>query len=131
LKEARGTSQGFLSFFFKLTRIGHRMFRQTEANVSYNSLSASVTCEHVSAALSSTYLQSMVGARKPGEPGRSNPDTSGLATLEDLGVVVVSLRAALPEITDTCVTYQPIPEQTPSVITWPGAGPIHLDADGA
>jgi hypothetical protein len=42
--------------FFKLTRIGHRMFRLTEANVSWNNLSASGTCEHTNVALSSTYL---------------------------------------------------------------------------
>jgi hypothetical protein len=102
------------------------MFWQTEANVSHNSLSASVTCEHVSAALSSTYLQSMVGARKPGEPGRSNPDTSELVAHEDLGVLVVSPGAVLPGITDTCVTYHPILEQTPSVITWPGQAPSTL-----
>jgi hypothetical protein len=45
-----------LSSFFKLTQIRRRMFQLTEANVSCNSLSTLVTCEHVNAALSSTRL---------------------------------------------------------------------------
>jgi hypothetical protein len=71
------------------------MFQLTEANVSCNSLSTSMTYEHMSIVLSSTYIQLIGGGRKVGEPDRRNPNTPRPTSLEDAGARVVSPRAAL------------------------------------
>jgi hypothetical protein len=86
--------QTFLSLI-KLTRIRCWMFRQIEANVSCCSLLTSMTCEHTSAALSPTCIQSIDGCGKPGEPDRSNLDTPWPIAPEDPGHGVVSPGAAL------------------------------------
>jgi hypothetical protein len=81
--------QTFLSFF-KLTQIERRMSRPIEANVSCNSLSASVTCEHVNVVLSFTCLQSIGEGKKPGATSRSSPDTPGAIVPKDPGAGVTS-----------------------------------------
>jgi hypothetical protein len=43
--------------FFRLTLIGRRMFRSTEASISCSNLSATVTYEHMDSASSPTRLQ--------------------------------------------------------------------------
>jgi hypothetical protein len=67
-----------------------RMFLLMEANVSCSKLSTSVTYEHASAALSSTWLQSIGGNGEPGELDRSNPGTLRLVAPKDPGVGVAS-----------------------------------------
>jgi hypothetical protein len=84
------------------------MSRQTEAIVSCNILSVSVTCEHANVALSSTGLQSIGGGRRLGEPGRSNQDTPEPTAPKDSGAGVASLRAALAE------ALMPMPRVTQS-----------------
>jgi hypothetical protein len=71
------------------------MSQLTEANVSCSSLSALATYKHANAALSSTCFQSIGGGEKPGEPGRSNPDTPRPIVPKDLRVGVESLRTIL------------------------------------
>jgi hypothetical protein len=52
----------------RLTQIGCKMFRWTEASISYSNLSVVVTCEHGDSASSPTRLQLMGGAES-----RENP----------------------------------------------------------
>jgi hypothetical protein len=88
--------QVFLSFF-KLTRIRHKIFLLTEANISCNNLSTVASYKHTSFELSSTRLQSIDGRRKLGEPDRSSLDTPGLTVPEGPGAGATSPGAAFPD----------------------------------
>jgi hypothetical protein len=99
-----------------------RMFRLMEAIASCNKLSASMTCKHVSAALSSTWLQLIGGNGEPVELDRSNPGTLELVAPKDLGVGVASpgamLRGAL--MPALCMTQSRSKPPVPSLgLGWP------------
>jgi hypothetical protein len=87
--------QNFLSFC-RMTQIGDRIFRSTEANISCNILSEVATREHANSASSPTRLQSIVGGRKLGEPDRSSPNTLEFAVLTASWSVTASTGAAPP-----------------------------------
>jgi hypothetical protein len=74
------------------------MFRLTKASISHSNLSTMVTCEHVSIALSSTYLNLISGDEEPRYPGRSRLTAPGPAAPEDSEVGIASPGAVLPGI---------------------------------
>jgi hypothetical protein len=71
------------------------MFWLTEASVSRNNLSMTVTCEHANSMLSSTWLQSIGGGGEPGEPIRGRSATPGPVASEDSGAGITSPGAVL------------------------------------
>jgi hypothetical protein len=79
----------------RLTQIGCKMFRWTEANISYSNLSVVVTCEHGDSASSPTRLQLMGGGRESGEPNKYSPDIPVPMALEDPRAGAASPRATL------------------------------------
>jgi hypothetical protein len=76
--------------FFKLTRIGCRIFRLIEASISRSSLSVVVTYEHTYSALSSTYPQLTGGDGELGGPDRSSLSSRGPTTPKDSGAWTTS-----------------------------------------
>jgi hypothetical protein len=73
----------FPSFLSKLTQIGCRIFRLTEASVSRSSLSAMMTYKHVYSMWSSTYPQLIDEDREPGGPDKSSLAILGPMAPED------------------------------------------------
>jgi hypothetical protein len=82
----------------------------TEANVSCKNLFAMATYEHTNSMLSSTHLQLIGRGGKPGEPGRSNPNTLGPTTPEDSEAGVTSPGATLPGYTNAGATCHQVPK---------------------
>jgi hypothetical protein len=86
---------GSFSLFFRLTLIGRRMFRSTEASISCSNLSATVTYEHMDSASSPTRLQLIGDGRITREPDRCSPDTPRPAVPKDPRARAASPEAAL------------------------------------
>jgi hypothetical protein len=93
VEEARCMHARF-SLFFRLTQIGCRIFRPTEASISCNNLSTATTSEHADSASFPTRLQSIGEGGKLGEPSGGSPDNPGLAVPENPGTGAASLGAA-------------------------------------
>jgi hypothetical protein len=83
----------FPSFLPKLTQIGCRIFRLTEASVSHSSLSAMMTYKHAYSMWSSTYPQSIDEDTEPGGPDKSSLAIPGPMAPEDPGAGITSPRA--------------------------------------
>jgi hypothetical protein len=71
------------------------MFWWTEVNILTSNLSAAATYEHIDSASSPTHLQLRCGGRKPGEPGKRDPDIPRPLVLEDPRAGAASPEVAL------------------------------------
>jgi hypothetical protein len=84
----------------RMTLIGQRMLRWTEASVSWSKHFASATHEHASWASPSTRLQLMNGDIQSEDPGKKGPSDPRLVANEDPGAMGappgISLLEALP-----------------------------------
>jgi hypothetical protein len=108
MHEGSRTCAGYFFSFFRPTRIRRRMFRLTEASISYSNLSAMVTCEHADSASSPTCLLFIGRGGKPREPDRCSLDTLGPTVSKDPWAGAALPSVALPG------TLMPVPRFTKS-----------------